>query len=316
MSYPTHPEWERRLPEALSLVRGHLPTTPLVPISLDGFDAPAYLKLETLQPTGSFKVRGALAAVAAAKRSGLPVVSASAGNHGLGIAFAAERLGTTAVVVVPENASTAKVNALRRYDVDLRLIGNSYDAAEEAAVRIAEETGGRFVSGYSDPDVIAGQASVVAEVLSQLDGEFQIVVPVGGGGLAAGIALGAPKRASVIGVESEHSHAVSVAMAAGRNIQVDIGATITDGTAGNIAHDAFTPQILREHAVAMVRAEEQAVRSCVRDLALHYGVVGEGAAVMGIAAAVSGSIPANQPTVFVITGRNIATERFMGLVGS
>ncbi|MBK6762349.1 MAG: pyridoxal-phosphate dependent enzyme [Micrococcales bacterium] len=305
--------WEARLADAAAVVRAHLDPTPLVRVDLAGFAAPAFLKLEGLQPTGSFKVRGALAAVAAAARDGRPVVTASAGNHGLGVAFAATRLGTPATVVVPETASAAKIEALRGFDIDLRLIGTGYDAAEEAALTIAEVSGAQFVSGYADPDVIAGQATIAREIADHVPPGFRIVVPVGGGGLAAGTALGAPSE-SVVGVEASASRAVSTAMRAGHPVHVEIGSTIADGLAGNIAADALTPAILRERRVPVIAADEPGLRAAVRELALQHGVVAEGSAGAGIAAARAGDIPSDQPTVFVITGRNITAERFCELL--
>ena len=307
-------DWPTRLAEAQTVVQTHLDRTPLVRVDLGGFDPPTYLKLESLQPTGSFKVRGALAAVATAARDGRPVVTGSAGNHGLGVAFAATRLNARATVVVPENASTVKVEALRRFDIDLLLVGDRYDAAEQAALRIAEQTNAEFISAYTHPDVIAGQATVVGEVAEQVVGPFRIVVPVGGGGLAAGTALGAPARASVIGVEAQASRAVSASMRAGRVIDVDVEPTIADGLAGNIAADTITPRILSQHGVHVTAADEAAIRVAVRELALRHGIVAEGSAAVGIAAAAAGNIPADLPTVFVITGRNIAANRLAGLL--
>ena len=307
-------DWPTRLAEAQTVVQTYLDRTPLVRVDLGGFDPPTYLKLESLQPTGSFKVRGALAAVATAARDGRPVVTASAGNHGLGVAFAATRLNARATVVVPENASTVKVEALRRFDIDLLLVGDRYDAAEQAALRIAEQTNAEFISAYTHPDVIAGQATVVGEVAEQVVGPFRIVVPVGGGGLAAGTALSAPARASVIGVEAQASRAVSASMRAGRVIDVDVEPTIADGLAGNIAADTITPRILSQHGVHVTAADEAAIRVAVRELALRHGIVAEGSAAVGIAAAAAGNIPADLPTVFVITGRNIAANRLAGLL--
>ena len=307
-------DWPTRLAEAQTVVQTHLDRTPLVRVDLGGFDPATYLKLESLQPTGSFKVRGALAAGATAVRDGRPVVTASAGNHGLGVAFAATRLNARATVVVPENASTAKVEALRRFDIDLLLVGDRYDAAEQAALRIAEQTNAEFISAYTHPDVIAGQATVVGEVAEQVVGPFRIVVPVGGGGLAAGTALGAPARASVIGVEAQASRAVSASVRAGRVIDVDVEPTIADGLAGNIAADTITPRILSQHGVHVTAADEAAIRVAVRELAFRHGIVAEGSAAVGIAAAAAGNIPADLPTVFVITGRNIAANRLAGLL--
>ena len=299
-------DWDEKIARAREVVRRHLPVTPLVRIDLAGFDAPAYLKLETLQPTGAFKVRGALAAMSAARAQGQSVVTASAGNHGLGTAYAAQALGAEATIFVPENAAAPKVAVLGEYPVDLRLVGRSYDAAEAAALTFAEQTGATFISAYSHPDVIAGQATVMTEILDQLSGPFQIVVPVGGGGLASGIALAAPDRVRVLGVESARSTAVSASMAAGRIVAVPVGDTIADGLAGNLGPGTMTPQVLRDRGAAVVSVEEEAVRAAVRYLATKHGLVVEGSGAVGIAAAHGGLVGIDRPTVFVITGRNIA----------
>lgn len=307
-------DWSARMQDAQAIVRSKLVPTPLVRIDLEGFGAPAYLKLESLQPTGSFKIRGALAAVAASKRDGRAVVTVSSGNHALGVAYAATLLDAEAAVVVPETASSAKVEALRQFDIDLRLIGDGYDEAEEAALRIVEETGAHFLSGYTDPDVIAGQSTMVREVADKLDGEFRIVVPVGGGGLASGTALAATSRVRIVGVEASASRAVSASINAGHVVDVEIGPTIADGVAGGIAHDAITPGILREHGVVMTYADELEIQRGVRELAMRHGVVAEASSAIPIAAARAGRIPSDLPTVFVITGRNIAMDRLAPLL--
>lgn len=193
-------DWDAGIARAQEVVRRHLTATPLVRVDLAGFDAPAYFKLESLQPTGAFKVRGALAAMDAAVARGQSVVTASAGNHGLGTAYAAQALGAQATIFVPANAAAPKVAALGDYPVDLRLVGDRYEDAESAALAFAEQTGATFISAYNHPDVIAGQATVMTEVLDQLSGPLRIVVPVGGGGLVSGIALAAPERVRVLGL--------------------------------------------------------------------------------------------------------------------
>jgi threonine dehydratase len=164
---------------------------------------------------GSFKVRGALAALAAAP-PGRPVVTASAGNHGLGLAQAAALLGRRATVVVPRTASPAKIERLRGFGVELVLYGDGYDAAEAHALALAE-AGALFVSSYNDPHVIARQRTLAVELGEQIDGPMTIVVPVGGGGLLAGVALWAADRADVrvVGVEAAGSRALSASVAAG-----------------------------------------------------------------------------------------------------
>jgi threonine dehydratase len=296
------------LDEAQRLVAQHLPPTPVVSWSSAGH-GDVLLKLETLQPSGAFKVRGALSALSAYGGDPGGVVTASAGNHALGVAEAARMLGSHATIVVPENASAAKVEALRRYPVDLRLVGCGYDEAEREALRLADETGGTYVSAYNDARVIAGQSSVVAEVARQVDGPVTVVVPVGGGGLVAGSALEAARhdgRIRVVGVESDASTAVSAAVRAGRTVHVPVGETICDGLAGNIEDACVTPDVVRDSGTRLVSVNEGSVRTAVRDLAVHAGLVVEGASAVTLAALVAGLVPRDRAVLLVLTGRNIA----------
>src|SRR6266542_5324223 len=144
-----------------------------------------WLKLECFQRTGSFKLRGALNALQTltADQRKRGVVTASAGNHGLGVAHAAALLGVRATVVVPETASTAKIDALRRSGAELLLRGATYDDAEAAAQQLARERKIAFVSAYNDPDVVAGGGTLALEILDDLPDARTLVVPAGGGGL-------------------------------------------------------------------------------------------------------------------------------------
>ena len=213
---------------AEEMVARHLAVTPLV--ELAGSHGRVLLKVETVQPTGSFKIRGALAALAAAP-PGQPVVTASAGNHALGVARAAELLGRSATVVVPEAASAAKVERLGRFDVRLIRAGENYDAAEAHAPRLAADEDARFISAYNDADVIAGQRTLGVELGERLSGPLTILCPVGGGGLLSGIALWASEHADVrvVGVEVAASRAMSAAVRAGYVVEVPIGPTLADG---------------------------------------------------------------------------------------
>src|ERR1019366_972548 len=200
---------------AQATVAATLSPTPLVQLRL-GDDAahPVYLKLETTQPTGSFKVRGGLAATVAYANTPGGIVTASAGNHGLGIAWAARRLGVQATIVVPETASPAKIRALQSFPVRLIVHGKNYDAAEQHALRLASGIGS-YVSAYNDRYVIGGQSSMLVEILRQIAGPFTVVAPVGGGGLISGLALAAyasAREIRVIGVEAAASRAVSTAV--------------------------------------------------------------------------------------------------------
>ena len=291
---------------AEAVVREGLAPTPLV--AAPALGPGVLLKVETVQPTGSFKVRGALAAVAHA-RPGEHVVTASAGNHGLGVAQAAALLGRSATVVVPENASPAKIDRLRSFPVDLVLAGDGYDAAEEHALDLAVG-GGVFVSPYNDPRVIAGQRTVAVEIGGSLDGPLTIAVPVGGGGLVAGVALWAAGHddVRVVGVEAAASRAMSTAVRARRVVDVPIGATLADGMAGNVEAGSVTVAIAARHVDAWVAVEEDELRAAMRLLAFDSGLVAEGAGAAATAAVVAGRVVDERPgarIVALVTGRNI-----------
>jgi threonine dehydratase len=292
---------------ATAIVARHLRPTAVVASPLLGTEVA--LKLETLQPTGSFKVRGALVAVATSldRDPGRRLVTASAGNHGLGLAFAAHTLGARAVVVIPENASEVKRTALERFDVEIVRRGLTYDEAEAHALTLAADTGARFVSAYNDPDVIAGQATVAVEIFDQVPGVATIVAPVGGGGLVAGLTLAAAGRpgVGVRGVETEASPAVSAAVSAGAVVTVPVGATLADGLAGNIEPGAVTVPMIARGVEQMTKVAETAIADAVRFLAFEHGVVAEPSGAVAVAAVLSGRSAPSGPTVVVVTGRNV-----------
>lgn len=294
------------LARAEQLIRSLLPATPVFDTTAA---ASAVLKLECVQPTGSFKVRGALAAVAAldGPRREDGVVTASAGNHALGVAYAATRLGVPATVVVPATASPAKVQALRGFAVRLVQHGRNFDAAERHALDLATH-GLTYLSAYNDTAVIAGQASIAAELREQIDGPLTIVAPVGGGGLVAGLSLAATRHGDmrVIGVEARASRAVSAAVAAGHVIPVDVAATLADGLAGNIEPGSVTPTIIAKHTHALTHVTESEIEHAMRFLAAEHGLLVEGAAAVAVAALLAGKIEPSGRIVAVVTGRNIA----------
>ncbi|WP_203979393.1 pyridoxal-phosphate dependent enzyme [Planotetraspora silvatica] len=263
------------------------------------------LKLESVQPTGSFKVRGALAALAVAPPA-TRVVTASAGNHALGVAFAAKALGRAATVVVAENASSAKVGRLRRWGVDLVQTGSSYDDAEAYARELAVG-GAHYISAYNDPHVIAGQSTIGRELDRQLDGPLTVVCGVGGGGLAAGLGLWAANRPQtrVVGVEAAASRAVSAAVAAGRQVPVAVDVTIADGMAGNIEFGSVTVDLVARYVDDLVTVTEAEILSALCYLAAERGHIAEGAGAAAVAALIAGKITPHGRVVAVVSGRNI-----------
>lgn len=295
---------------AWKVVRRHLAVTPVVPCPQLGEHVS--LKIETFQPTGSFKVRGGLAAVAATlgSRPGREVVAASAGNHGLGLAYAAAVLGATVTVIVPRRASAAKVSALQQFAVSLVLHGEGYSEAEAHALALAAADGGRFVSPYNDPDVIAGQGTLARELLEQVPNLGTVVVPVGGGGLVAGVSLAlAGTDVRVVGVESEASPSMSAAISAGTIVPITVEPTLADGLAGNLEAGAITLDIALDHKVEVLTVSEADIRSAMAYAAHTMGLVLEGAGAVGVAAVRAGLVAPDdggRATVVLLTGRNVA----------
>jgi threonine dehydratase len=296
-----------QLAAAETTIRRVLRPTPVVAAPRLGEGV--WLKLEVLQPTGSFKVRGALAAMA--DTGDRKVVVASAGNHGLGVAWAAQLLGRRATVVVSEDASPTKVARLERLPVELVQAGRGYDGAEAAALELAAD-GAAFVSPYNDPRVIAGQRTLGLELDAQLDGPLSVVVPVGGGGLLAGVSLWAAERGDVrlLGVEAAASTAFSAALEAGGVVDVAIGETIADGIAGGLEPGSITVDIVRAGGqTTMVTVTEEALLDAIAYLYREHGLVVEGAGAAAVAAVrgrkLSGTV------VVLVTGRNV-TDRVLG----
>jgi len=298
----------QELARAWDVVTARLEPTPLVRLPMPAGSGEVFAKLETLQPTGSFKVRGAFAAVAAYGNAAR-IVTASAGNHGLGVAFAAAAMGVPATVVVPTTASAAKVEALRTLGADLVEHGDDYDAAEAHALAFAEEDGSVFLSAYDDAHVIAGQATCMAEVAAQLPGAATVVVPVGGGGLLAGTAIQAAVegRFTVVGVEAAASRGLSTAAAAGTVTTVEVRPTLADGLAGNLEPGSVTPAIATANGVStFVAVDEPAIEAAMHYLLRRCGLLVEGAGAVGVAAALTGALPPADRTVVLLTGRNVA----------
>jgi threonine dehydratase len=291
------------------IVRRHLEPTPVV--ASPNLGPGVLLKLETFQPTGSFKVRGGIVAVANVLGDDPAgrVVTASAGNHGLGVAYAARALGVPATIVLPENASRAKRSALEEFGGGVSVVvhGPTYDEAESYALELAAD-GARFVSAYNDPDVIAGQATIASELFDQVSGLRGIVAPVGGGGLVSGLALAVAQRegTDVYGVEADASPAVSASVEAGHVVEIHEEPTIADGLAGNIEAGSVTIGLIARHVRALIRVDENAIRRAVRFLASEHGLIVEPSGAVGVAALLCGLVqPVTDATVIVISGRNV-----------
>ena len=284
--------------------------TPLVAAAGAARLGGALLKLECLQRTGSFKLRGATAAVAALsdRERAAGVVTASAGNHGAAMALVCRRLGVRLTAVVGRTAPEVKRAAIAALGAELVVEGADYDEAERAARELARARGARFVSPFDDDDVIAGNGGgVAAELVGEVPDLARVLVPVGGGGLAAGLAQAlAPRGVTVIGVQPETNCAMHDSLVAGRALtDYQGGATLADALAG--ACGARTYEICARHLDSVALVAEEDIRRAVAALYRDAGVVAEPGAAVEIAAIMTGAVrpaPAGT-TVVVVTGANI-----------
>ncbi|HEX7117875.1 MAG TPA: pyridoxal-phosphate dependent enzyme [Longimicrobiales bacterium] len=277
-----------------------------------------HLKLECWQRTRSFKIRGALSAIGAipAEERARGLVAASAGNHGQGVALAAREVGAAAVVFVPASAPATKKARIRAFGAELREVDGTYDDAEAAAASHARETGAVFVHPFADPWVVAGQGTIGLEILEDLPDVREVVVPVGGGGLIAGIgialraAAGAAVR--VVGVQSEATRAMHDAFAAGAPIQTEAHPTLADGLSGAVEPESYE----RARAVTdeILLVSEDAIAEAIRELYRRDGIVAEGSAATAVALLTATGWRPTGPTVLVITGGNIDAGRLAGIL--
>jgi threonine dehydratase len=300
---------------ARARLTGRLAPTPLrhSPSLSSALGGDIRLKLESINPTHSFKIRGALNAVAAAverRPDHEPTfVTASAGNHGLAVATAARALGVNAVVFVPASAPTTKTTAIASKGATLDQSGSDYDAAELLAIAYARERHLPFVSPYNHRDVIAGAGTIGLEIVEAWPRVDTVVVPVGGGGLASGVglALGAvAPDARLIGVEVEASTPFTVSLPRGAVTRIEPRTTLADGLAGNLEPDTITFPLVQQVVHDVVTVSETELIGAIRRLARDEHLIVEGSAAVALAAVLSGHVDVGGKSVAVVlTGANI-----------
>jgi threonine dehydratase len=262
---------------------------------------PVHLKAETLQRTGSFKIRGAVNKIEslgeAERKAG--VVAASAGNHGQAVAWAAREAGIEATIFMPAETPMAKVEPTRNYGARAELTGEMFDDALAAAVAWAEESGATFVHPFEDPEVIAGQGTIGLELAEQLPEVETVVVPVGGGGLSSGIALALRAlrpEVKVVGVQA----AACAPLAGG----TELGYTIAEGIA--VKHPGeVTSALLGDLLETIVTVTDEEISEAIVLLMERAKLVVEGAGAAGVAALVAGRVPGDGPAVAILSGGNI-----------
>jgi len=276
-----------------------------------------YLKLECVQRTGSFKLRGALNAlsVLAQTAPGRDILTVSAGNHGRAVAYGAELFGLAATIIVPRRAPMTKREAIARHRVRLLVRGENYDDAEQQARDLAATSDAIFLSPYNDRHVICGQATVALEMLEAMPSLDVILVPVGGGGLLAGVALAAKSlrpAIKVFGVQSENSPAMYESLRAGRIVHVQEKETIADGLAGNIEADSLTFPLVQRYADGIVLVRERAIEEAIRFLLADEHLVVEGAGAVGVAAVREGAFDHPGTRIgIILSGSNIDLDELV-----
>ena len=271
---------------------------------------PLYFKCENLQRTGAFKIRGALNFMTSQPRPSLAggVITASAGNHAQGVAFAADLLGVKAVVYMPESTPPQKVFSTRDYGAEVVLEGKNFDEACAAALRQAEISGALFVHPFNDPLVMAGQGTIGLELLEDLPDLANILVPIGGGGLIAGIACAIKEthpRVRIIGVESAAAPSMQLALQKGQPVTVPIRASLADGIAVKTAGSETFP-VIRDLVDEVVLVEEEEIALAIVSLLERNKLMVEGAGAVGLAALLNGRVKKlSGKTVALLSGGNI-----------
>ncbi len=291
---------------AQARLRRYLPPTPLHHAERFG----CWLKLENLQRTGSYKVRGALNALLAARERGdhRPVIAASAGNHAQGLAWAAYRLNVPAIAVMPHGAPQTKIAGVAHWGATVRLHGDTFDEARAFAMQLAERNGYRFLSAFDDPDVIAGQGTVGIEIASLAPDV--VLVPIGGGGLAAGVALALHAQGvRIIGAQVEHVDAMHRALRGEAEGPLP-ATTLADGVRVR-QPGLLTRDILSRLLDDIVIVREAELRETLVRLALEEHVIAEGAGALALAA---GRRVAGKRKCAVVSGGNIDAAVLAGLL--
>ena len=306
-------------------IRSHVRETPLElsPYLSAEADADVYLKLESQQITGSFKLRGAMnkfLSLSKGDRS-RPVVTASSGNHAGAVAYALKELGGTGIIYLPSTVSRAKVEALEPYGpygVELRFVGSDSVEGELEAKRVSREEGLLYISPYSDPQVIGGQGTIAVEIERQLERFDAVFVPVGGGGLISGIAGYFRARSPsvrIVGCQPRASRVMYESLAAGRILDLPSERTLADGTAGGVDPDAITFAICQRDVDEMVLVSEDEIAQAMRLAIEKHCMLIEGAAALSIASFLQKrSAYRGQTVVLVVSGKKVSLDTLRTLL--
>ncbi|RNC70747.1 MAG: threonine ammonia-lyase [Desulfuromonadales bacterium] len=285
----------------------------------DRLGIPLSFKCENLQRTGAFKIRGALNFMTAQPREALAkgVLTASAGNHAQGVAFSADLLGVRATVFMPESTPPQKVQSTREYGAEVVLAGRNFDEACTAALQTQKETGALFVHPFDDHLVMAGQGTIGLEILEEMPDVGAILVPIGGGGLIAGIATAVKEthpHVRIIGVESKAAPSMHYSLKKGKVLETPLSVTLADGIAvKRVGKNTFP--IVRDLVDEVVLVEEEEIALAIVALLERTKLLVEGSGAVTLAAALNGKagrMPGK--TVCVLSGGNIDVKTIATVV--
>ncbi len=293
--------------DAQETIKNFARHTDLLPASSSVFGKrKVFVKAENLQRTGSFKVRGAYNRMCRISDQNAGVICASAGNHAQGVALAAQSLGLRACVVMPSGAPLAKIAATKAYGAEVILSGDSFNAALDIALNMQKERGSTFIHAFEDPYIIAGQGTIGLEILEDYPDVKTIVVPIGGGGLAAGVALAVKETnpgVRVIGVEPNDAASMRASFERGAPVKLERCRTIADGVA--VAEPgAITYALCRRYLDDIITVSEDAISAAILTVLERMKMVVEGAGALAFAALMARK-DLETPAVAVVSGGNI-----------
>ncbi len=304
---------------AAQVIAGIADRTPLVPSPhMTGVAGQEFLlKLENMQPIGAFKLRGALNAVAGVKEAS-GVTCCSTGNHGRGVAYAARARGIRAVICMSELVPQAKVDGIRALGAEVRIAGRSQDDAQAEAQRLVAEEGLTEISPFDDPRVIAGQGTIGLEIMAARPDTEVLLVPLSGGGLAAGVAMAAKAikpSIRVVGISMDRGAAMYESIRAGHPVEIEEVPSLADSLGGGIGmKNRLSFPMCRDFLDEVVLVSEEEIYHAMQVLYYEDRIVAEGACVVGLAAVLSGKVKVTGPTATIVTGRNLDMEMFTRIV--
>jgi len=293
-------------------IQPYIRNTPTIPCEVEGL----WLKLENLQYTHSFKVRGAFARVLQLldEQDSRTSLAVSAGNHGQAVARAAATFARPCTVIVPKFAPQAKIEAIQSYGIELQILGSNYDEAETIALGMAKDTSRfAFISPYNDHQVVLGQGSLAFEILEAVPDTATIVITAGGGGMLAGVAAAVKElrpSVRVVGVQAEVSAAIYESLKAGRMVTIPDRPSIADGIQGNIDLNTITFPIIQKYVDDVVLVSEPAIHAAMRHLLYKEKLLTEGSAAAAFAAVSEGKVQSSGPIVAVLSGGNVDMKLF------